>query len=57
MLILGSALRSPVVALGEILITAQLFFSLSEAVPYQRQMFPVRHRVFAEANVSHHHFD
>lgn len=32
---------------------AQLFVSLSEAVPYQRQVFPVRHRVFAEADVSH----
>lgn len=32
---------------------AQLFVSLSEAIPHQRQVFPLRHRVFAEADVSH----
>lgn len=33
---------------------AQLFVSFAEAVPDQRQVFPVCHRVFAEVDVSHH---
>lgn len=41
------------VALGEMLLETGLFVSLPEAVPHQRQVFPVRHGVFAEADVSH----
>lgn len=55
MLILGPVLRSYVVALGEMLLQRHnsFFVSPPEAVPYQRQVFPVCHRVFAEADVSH----